>query len=310
METAALTAVMLCFAVIFGVVVPRAPVVGAVLTVLGPLCPMPPLLCDALDLAPGACSTMLTFGYDPTVDGTHGILKYYLILLWLTIPIGMQQSKQRGELYDLQGQMVFYKSYHSDPINVAIHALCIPIILWTALGLCAMTAPILDGAPLWMDWSLFPALLYSSYYLQMAQPASPVLACMAAALVLIGWMVHHTPSISPSIDTLSWLHVGSWLAQFWGHGVHERRKYSAPCSAFRTRTVPCTSAADCACLRVGAPALLSNLSQVGSPLLFPLLAHFLRVPGRLCLRGWSSCTRIHLAQQWWCVPRSMRCCSE
>jgi uncharacterized membrane protein YGL010W len=228
METAALVAIMLVFAFIFVVIIPRAPVVGALLTALGPFVPAPKLLCDALELAPGACRTVLTFEADPGHDGKHDFLKYYLCLLWLTIPIGMQQSKRRGELYDMKGQMVFYKSYHSDTINVAIHALCIPLILWTALGLCAMTAPMFAGAPAWMDWSLFPALLYSSYYLQMAQPASPLLACLAAVLVLLGWMVHHTPSISPSIDTLTWLHVGGWLAQFWGHGVHERRESCAP----------------------------------------------------------------------------------
>ena len=222
METGALAATMLGFALIFGVIVPRAPIVGAALTVLGPLCPMPQLLCDALDLS--ACGPVLTLEVDPVYEGKHGPIKYYLFLLWLAIPIGMQQSKQRGELFDLHGQMVFYKSYHSDRINVAIHALCIPIILWTALGLCAMTAPMLTGAPSWMDWSLFPAFLYSSYYLQMAQPASPLVACVASASVLLGWTVHHTPSISPSIDTLIWLHVGGWIAQFWGHGVHERRE--------------------------------------------------------------------------------------
>lgn len=223
METGALAAIAVIFAFLFGVIIPRVPVTGAVVTLLAPLCPMPQLLCDALDLAPGACGTMLTFEVDA---GVNDALKYYLCLLWLAIPIGMQQSKQRGELFDLKGQMVFYKSYHSDPINVAIHALCIPIILWTALGLCAVTEPIIPGGPAWMDWSLFPALLYSSYYLRMALPASTPLACLATAAVLLGWMVHHTPSISPSIDTLTWLHLGSWIAQFWGHGVHERREFS------------------------------------------------------------------------------------
>jgi uncharacterized membrane protein YGL010W len=223
MDDAALAGVVLCLALLFGVLVPKFPIIGAGLTLLGPLCPMPAPVCGALGIAPASCGAVLTLELDESSGDVHDVIKGYLFLLWLVIPLGMQQSAHRGELFDLPGQMTFYKSYHSDPINVAIHAVCIPLILWTAIGLCSVTGPMIVGAPAWLDWSMFPALLYSSYYLRMAQPASRPLACLASALVLLGWMVHHS-DMRPSFDTLLKLHIGTWLAQFWGHGVHERRE--------------------------------------------------------------------------------------
>ena len=74
----------------------------------------------------------------------------------------MEQSRRRGELYDLKEGLAFYKSYHSETINVAIHLVCIPGILWSSLGLFSYTAPIFgEGTATPLDWSAFIAILYA-----------------------------------------------------------------------------------------------------------------------------------------------------
>ena len=52
----------------------------------------------------------------------------------------------------------------------------------------------------------------------MMRKTSVAVGLLAALLVLAGCAVHHTAE-APSTPTLLYLHIASWLAQFWGHGV-------------------------------------------------------------------------------------------
>jgi uncharacterized membrane protein YGL010W len=41
-----------------------------------------------------------------------------------------------GDLIEvISSQLTFYASYHSNPVNIAIHMVCIPMILWWARAL-------------------------------------------------------------------------------------------------------------------------------------------------------------------------------
>ena len=212
---------------------PRAPILGAVVTLGCPFVKMAPAVCAALGLTECGSRMLLEVAPDPGNPELHPAMVGYLMLVWTVLPIGMQQSKLRGELFDLEGQISFYRSYHTDRINCAIHAVCIPTILWTAMGLYSASAPFFGpGTPGQLDWSIFPAALYSSYYVLMMRDTSLAVGVASACMVIGGWYVHHT-EMALEVSTLLYLHVGSWLLQFWGHGVHEKR----------------------------APALLSNLSQ-------------------------------------------------
>ena len=114
------------------------PLAGVAVPAAALLIPMPDIVCVTLDLSngDGVCPpTLLTLSSEP-LDGPAPplYLWLYLSLAWCVISYGMQQSANRDELWDLTGQLAFYKSYHSDPVNVAIHAIFVPIILWTAIG--------------------------------------------------------------------------------------------------------------------------------------------------------------------------------
>ncbi len=144
---------------------------------------------------------------------------------------------------DLEKGYSFYASYHNNKINQFIHILCVWPILFTALIFCAYT-PSLNGylpasialyvpEHVKINLCLLASLRYFFFYCTIEQPG--VAGLLAAAFVAIGYLfAEYIVVANPNIWKLSLtIHIMGWLAQFYGHGVHEKR----------------------------APALLDNLSQ-------------------------------------------------
>ncbi|GAB5358791.1 hypothetical protein AAMO2058_000489100 [Amorphochlora amoebiformis] len=147
------------------------------------------------------------------------------------LTVGMSQSAIRGELFDFKGQVRFYMSYHMDPINILIHIPFVPTIMWSAFGMLATTAPLVKGAPKWCDMSLPIAVIYAAYYAVMGKKLSPAFAITAVSLVLAMFASVHIFHLPANVYGI--IHIASWIMQFYGHAIHERR----------------------------APALLNNISQ-------------------------------------------------
>ena len=76
---------------------------------------------------------------------------------------------KKPSMFDLEGQLVFYASYHNHPVNVGIHILCIWNILWTLIVFLQNT-PDLVAAPGWLGDLLGPhchvnmALVFTLFY--------------------------------------------------------------------------------------------------------------------------------------------------
>eukprot|EP01134_Creolimax_fragrantissima_P003312 CFRG3312T1 len=149
-------------------------------------------------------------------------------------------------VFNLEKQFTFYASYHNDMINKIIHFLCIWPILWTAMVLFSYTTPMHSfEVPDWVpfneycpvNWSAFVASIYIIYYL-IIDPVGGILAsCIVAACFISAnafsmhvWddTISNMMPTSFLQDLHAWqaaalLHVSLWIAQFWGHGVHEGR---------------------------------------------------------------------------------------
>jgi len=147
----------------------------------------------------------------------------------------------------LLSEFVFYGAYHSNWVNQAIHLVCIPMIVLTLLVFLAeVPAPrALVAALPPLPLAALPAPLaaalraarptaalgvagaYAAYYLWLCASARlPALGAAAAAGVLALWaaaehlsLAHGAAALRPAAAA----HVLAWLAQFYGHGVHERR---------------------------------------------------------------------------------------
>ncbi|KAK5722939.1 hypothetical protein LTR17_014152 [Elasticomyces elasticus] len=128
---------------------------------------------------------------------------------------------------NLEKQLLFYGSYHHDPVNIGIHVTCVPLLLLTGF-LFGTNTPALP-LPTWLTIPNLPAnagtiacLTYSTLYILM----EPVAGGILAPLLLAGtaYANHLTSAYGMKANYIAiGVHIVSWLAQFVGHGVYEGR---------------------------------------------------------------------------------------
>jgi len=153
--------------------------------------------------------------------------------------------------FSLRQQLAFYGAYHSNPTNVWIHIICVPLIAWSAYVLTAHL-PKLDVIPSvhadfgpYLAFDLnYPAIwaLAGELYYFILTPSVTLTHLPVAAVTLLTATAY--ASKPGSLEIAGAIHVVCWIAQFYGHGVHEGR----------------------------APALLDNL--LGALVLAPLFVHY------------------------------------
>ena len=128
----------------------------------------------------------------------------------------------------------FYAAYHDNIVNQVIHIICVPLILITALVFLSyadMSGVVPDavakavargtGEPL--NAALVVAAAYMLYYLYLTPSA---LGCIA--LGMVGLCFTTAVYAKGHLGAAAWqpalaVHVVAWIAQFYGHGVHEGR---------------------------------------------------------------------------------------
>lgn len=127
----------------------------------------------------------------------------------------------------LKKELVFYGSYHSDAINKLIHAVCVPLLLWTGM---AMLAPVqLTSVNLSPEFTLqltvahIATAVYILYYIYL----HPAVGCIT--LPILAGMdysahVYWNTELENKWMVLVGIHVVSWIAQFIGHGKFEGRR--------------------------------------------------------------------------------------
>ncbi|KAI9591792.1 hypothetical protein BDF19DRAFT_389081 [Syncephalis fuscata] len=130
--------------------------------------------------------------------------------------------------FDLEQQLIFYGSYHSNRINVLCHIICVPLILWSAMVLTSAFDPIatidtgiFSKIPVVINVPFSAALLYSAYYM-LLEPAAgmlmtPILCIMS--ITATGFYNHAEAPIKIAI----FIQVFSWFAQIFTHHVFEKR---------------------------------------------------------------------------------------
>ncbi|KZT27010.1 DUF962-domain-containing protein [Neolentinus lepideus HHB14362 ss-1] len=160
-------------------------------------------------------------------------------------------ASTKSQLFDVEHQLTFYGAYHHNSVNVAIHMICVPLLLWTFSAM-ATTLP----TPSWfpsihqqfgpyllfeLNWASVHAILYWLYYLAL-EPVATLLYTPQLALQTLS-AIAYVKSGPDHLKQAALLHGVSWIAQFIGHGAAEKR----------------------------APALLDNL--LGAVVLAPFFVH-------------------------------------
>ncbi|OSC98714.1 DUF962-domain-containing protein [Trametes coccinea BRFM310] len=135
-----------------------------------------------------------------------------------------------SDLFDVKKQLTFYGAYHHHPVNIAIHTIFVPLILWSSLVM-ASRLPVPSFFPdihvvfskhfafdfNWPALWVFTTLAY--YYV--LEPTAALL--YTPEMLLIASSAAAFSRQPDNFKTALALHVASWLFQFLGHGAAERR---------------------------------------------------------------------------------------
>ncbi|KAF2238100.1 DUF962-domain-containing protein [Viridothelium virens] len=128
---------------------------------------------------------------------------------------------------NLEKQLLFYGSYHHDPVNVGIHITCVPLILMTAflLGTNSLHFELPSGLSipyLPLNLGTAAATVYTTFYILL----EPVAGAMIAPFIMGGaaYSSHLTSKYGATANYWAiGIQIVSWAAQFIGHGVFEGR---------------------------------------------------------------------------------------
>ncbi|MGA9421064.1 MAG: Mpo1-like protein [Rhodanobacteraceae bacterium] len=115
-----------------------------------------------------------------------------------------------------------YSSDHLNPVNRAIHWVCVPAILWAVIALLWVipVSPSIGRPGFWCALVMVAAM---AFYWRLSRP---IAAAMFVVLVLLGLA---TDTLYRSLGTraLLWLAVTvfalAWVGQFIGHAIEGRR---------------------------------------------------------------------------------------
>jgi len=128
---------------------------------------------------------------------------------------------------NLEKQLVFYGQYHHNPVNVAIHITCVPILLLTGF-LLATNSPVLPF-PSWLtlpnlepNLGTIACLGYSIGYVLMEPVAGALLLPFLLAGTAYSNYLTSTYGMKANHIAIA-VHIVSWIAQFIGHGKFEGR---------------------------------------------------------------------------------------
>ncbi|KAF9247124.1 hypothetical protein BU15DRAFT_58022 [Melanogaster broomeanus] len=153
-------------------------------------------------------------------------------------------------LFDIRKQLAFYGSYHSHPVNVSIHILGVPALLWSGMVLFTLIPPpaVLPSVHhVFNEYLVFDmntTALATAFYLTYYILLDPVAALLYAPQMMLSLLTATAFSYRPNgIRDAVIVQVVSWIAQFLGHGLAEGR----------------------------APAVLDNL--IGAVILAPFFVH-------------------------------------
>lgn len=118
----------------------------------------------------------------------------------------------------LENYLDEYSESHQNPINIRIHKVCVPAIMFSLLGIFK-ALPVPASWPMWIDWGnvlLSLALLYYASFKNLR-----VFLAMSA---LIFPMILLLELLRPRFFILSVLiFVVAWIGQFIGHKIEGKK---------------------------------------------------------------------------------------
>lgn len=129
---------------------------------------------------------------------------------------------------DLEKHLTFYGAYHSNKVNVGIHVICVPLILFSGFTIASNTGPLFH-LPSWLviphlepTLGTLAAFTWGGLYLLLEPVAGTLLALLCLGAAAAG---NHLVAVDSETTTKAAIavHVACWILQFVGHGCFEGR---------------------------------------------------------------------------------------
>jgi uncharacterized membrane protein YGL010W len=115
-----------------------------------------------------------------------------------------------------------YSASHQNPVNKTLHFICVPLIVWSLIGLLwSLPAPG-RGQLEYANWASYAVAAAVLYYAVLSMPLAlgvlPVLAAMLLSVDALSQLAH-VPlwAVSAAVFALA------WLGQFVGHAIEGKR---------------------------------------------------------------------------------------
>ncbi|KAL0085974.1 hypothetical protein J3Q64DRAFT_1739431 [Phycomyces blakesleeanus] len=135
------------------------------------------------------------------------------------------------DIFSLKKQLVLYGAHHFNKVNIAIHMVFVPVIFWTSLVFASKTGPLIsaESLPSFLQWlsvwelnlSFFVVVFYDAYYAILDPIAALLYAPILFTMTYTATQFQLTRPAA--IQEALVLHIVSWIFQFIGHGVAEKR---------------------------------------------------------------------------------------
>ncbi|KAI0307363.1 hypothetical protein B0F90DRAFT_559655 [Multifurca ochricompacta] len=135
-----------------------------------------------------------------------------------------------SDLLNVRKQLAFYGAYHSHPINILIHIICVPLIMWS-FQVAAYDLPrptflpqihyhFNDYLNFEVTYGTLQGFLWLAYY-HLLEPSAALLYAPQAILSVL--TANAFAQRADHLRVALVVHVACWIAQFIGHGFAEGR---------------------------------------------------------------------------------------
>ncbi|CAO3674952.1 unnamed protein product [Rhizopus microsporus] len=130
-----------------------------------------------------------------------------------------------SDIFSLKKQLIVYGAHHNNKVNVAIHMVFVPTILWTALVFFSNTGPLIKTNPIFNVFEPNFAFFFIASYIVYYVILDPIAATLYTPILL--YMCHSATNYyktNPNANKIAIvIHIISWILQLLGHGLAEKR---------------------------------------------------------------------------------------
>ncbi|TYZ10479.1 DUF962 domain-containing protein [Hymenobacter lutimineralis] len=117
-----------------------------------------------------------------------------------------------------------YGESHQNPTNKLVHWVCVPLIMFSILGLL-WSVPVPEGVRAispWLNWATVVMVLAVGYYLRLSVPLAVGMVLVWVVMALILRVVEAGVPL-PLWAVCLLIFVLAWVGQFWGHKVEGKK---------------------------------------------------------------------------------------